>query len=369
MKKQRFVICSLVVFLLLGCSMQENKEASYQKRIEKANAALKKDTCYLYHYKRLSKADKKVYALIYHGLKKQDQIILTQEEKTKKVDTILQAVVDDHPELYDYSTGYASMTSDDKVKVVVAYNDNREIRKERNEQLQATLREVKTQVNDTMSDFDKVKLVYDFVIMRNEYVDNAKNNQNIISALVDKQTVCAGYAKAVQYLLNHLGVEATYITGEILQPEEGEIAAHAWNLVKIDNQYYYLDPTWGDFVSEESNHTCYSYFMMSKQEVERLYKCDIEWEETGGIDNYFTRTQTYVNGYDEGQLINAFANSYNQQKGLIEVKMSEENYAWIKTKLLGDESRVFAILEGIGIYDDNIEYRENDEMNTIEIYL
>ena len=73
-------------------------------------------------------------------------------------------------------------------------------------------------------------------------------NQSVYSALVNGKTVCAGYARAFQYLLQQLGIPCYYCTGYA-----GE--AHAWNIVALDDGYYNVDVTWDD-----SDGGRYDYF-------------------------------------------------------------------------------------------------------------
>lgn len=50
------------------------------------------------------------------------------------------------------------------------------------------------------------------------------------------KAICGNYAALFTALANRIGLEAYYITG----------VGHAFNLVKIDGEYYYTDPTWLD---------------------------------------------------------------------------------------------------------------------------
>lgn len=68
---------------------------------------------------------------------------------------------------------------------------------------------------------------------------SAEMNQSAYSALVNGRTVCAGYARAFQYLMQQLGVPCYYCTGYA-----GE--NHAWNIVRLDDGYYNVDTTWDD---------------------------------------------------------------------------------------------------------------------------
>ena len=79
-------------------------------------------------------------------------------------------------------------------------------------------------------------------------------NQTAYSALVNRQTVCAGYARAFQYLLQQLGIPCYYCTGYA-----GE--SHAWNIVSLDDGYYNVDVTWDD--TEGGN---YDYFNKTDQD-------------------------------------------------------------------------------------------------------
>ncbi len=67
----------------------------------------------------------------------------------------------------------------------------------------------------------------------------AEMNQSAYSALVNGQTVCAGYARAFQYILQQLGIPCYYCTGFA-----GE--SHAWNIVMLDGEFYNVDTTWDD---------------------------------------------------------------------------------------------------------------------------
>ncbi|MEG2187522.1 MAG: transglutaminase domain-containing protein [Clostridia bacterium] len=54
--------------------------------------------------------------------------------------------------------------------------------------------------------------------------------------------VCEGYAKAFKLLCDSIGLPALYVSGTA-QPSGG---GHAWNYIKIDNNWFAVDSTWDD---------------------------------------------------------------------------------------------------------------------------
>ena len=67
------------------------------------------------------------------------------------------------------------------------------------------------------------------------------------------------------------------VTGDV----NGE--GHAWNIVFLDGDWYYIDPTWGDasYQREEGEETPaltetvnYDYFCVTTQEIERTHSMD-----------------------------------------------------------------------------------------------
>ena len=59
-------------------------------------------------------------------------------------------------------------------------------------------------------------------------------DQSAYSALVQGRSVCAGYARAFQYICQRLGIPAYYCAGS-----SGE--DHAWNIVKLGDGFYNVD--------------------------------------------------------------------------------------------------------------------------------
>lgn len=60
--------------------------------------------------------------------------------------------------------------------------------------------------------------------------------------LVEHRGICSGLAWAFKTLMDEANIECICISGFL---KEDLKTRHIWNLVKLDGQYYHVDPTWG----------------------------------------------------------------------------------------------------------------------------
>nr|WP_307905797.1 transglutaminase domain-containing protein [Clostridium botulinum] len=112
---------------------------------------------------------------------------------------------------------------------------------------------IKTVIKPGMSDVEKELALHDYLIKNADYnMENYKagivtaEDHNAYGVLINKKGVCESYAKAMNELLTAAGIECKYVTGKV---NGGE---HAWNMVKIDNEWYNLDVTWDDPISDKN---------------------------------------------------------------------------------------------------------------------
>jgi len=83
-------------------------------------------------------------------------------------------------------------------------------------------------------------------LVRNILYESSQAQQfnNVYSALIGKKTLCQGYAQSFQMIAQSLGFEVLMVMGE------SDGIGHAWNIVKLDGQYYHIDVTFDDPVPD-----------------------------------------------------------------------------------------------------------------------
>ena len=216
---------------------------------------------------------------------------------------------------------------------------------------------------------------YETIVDQVEYEAEAPDGQNIYSVLVNRRSVCAGYAKATQYLLERLGVFCTYVTGET---REGE--SHAWNLVLCEGDYYYVDTTWGDpvFQSEEGEeqqgYINYDYLCCSEEELFRTHTPDGEVELprcTSMEWNYYVVNGMYYTDYDREEILKKMNQVISEGGNPSVFKFSDEKiYEQAREGILGDLIKRAA--DNLGRWYDLTEvhyrYLDQESQNKITIY-
>ena len=108
------------------------------------------------------------------------------------------------------------------------------------------------------------RAIHDYICKNTDYDESAPYNQSAYSVIVLHKSVCAGYSKAFQYLMNKAGITCYYIPGTTTDSSiGGEDGAHAWNIVCLDGEYYNIDVLWDGSASESCGEDVYPFFNLT----------------------------------------------------------------------------------------------------------
>lgn len=117
--------------------------------------------------------------------------------------------------------------------------------KEMKDETRDLLKEAVSKVDvEGLSQYEIVCAVNDYLCDTVVYPPNepyAAETHTPYNAFKTGSAVCDGYSKAAKLMLNHFGVECDFVIGDCIQG-----GGHAWNLVKLDGEWYHLDVTWND---------------------------------------------------------------------------------------------------------------------------
>lgn len=181
------------------------------------------------------------------------------------VDQVLEvysAVIYDNPIYYFVAKkiGYTSVNGLCSVLGVYSYSyyASSSVRDEYNEDIIDYVVDCIDLTEDLTSELDIALAVHDKIIFDVNYDYSFGDNAFDITGVVsNKGPVCESYAETYFMLLNYLGVDCYLVIGQGVTSSGSE--SHAWNYVKIDDEWYGVDVTWDDQPSNK-NGVIYDYF-------------------------------------------------------------------------------------------------------------
>jgi len=214
------------------------------------------------YYHMLNDSEKELYRQIYanaYGVVERFKPCV--EVFSTNVGRVVEAVLNDNPVLFWVENSYGCKYGPDGrvAEISLQYNEAAQKLDQSRQKFDERAEGILSVARNLKSDYEKEKYVHDKMATMVEYVADAPMNQSAYSALVNGKTVCAGYAKAFQYLMQQLGIPCFYCRGY-------SGANHAWNIIDLYGDYYNVDLTWDD--AKPGN---YDYFNKTDKELQETH--------------------------------------------------------------------------------------------------
>lgn len=306
-----------------------------------------------------------------NGEKETELSTLNQE----LLEPVFRCVLADHPEIF-YVDGYTSTSYRlGSALKKITFSGDYTMETEEIERRRALLEAAVEQWLSGMpqeSDYEKVKYLYEYLISHTEYELGCEDSQNVCSVLLNGRSVCQGYAKTFQLLCQRAQISALLVTGEV----NGQ--GHAWNLVRVDGQWYYADPTWGDasYRQEETGYpqsaypaVNYDYFCVTTEQIarthvigdgQRLPEC------TALEAQYYRHEGLYLENADLERIAEIFRRAVQENAETVTFQCADDNVYDEVYRLLIEEQKVFDYLPGA---DGHVAYADSPEQRTFSFWL
>lgn len=345
-----------------------------------------------YAYTQLDESAKTCYREIYAILSDMLEKVELTSTDPDEVDLAFRAVMVDHPEIFyvkGYSIGkYMSGNILKKIAFSGTYTIPEDKVAAKREEVDAYADNVIAGCPEDAGEYEKIKYVYDYLIDNNDYVVDSDNNQNILSVVENGKTVCQGYTKMMQLILNRMGIFCTLVNGracgrngvpdqdDLGNTDPAEWGGHVWNIVRCNGMYYNVDVTWGDAAIKLMNtdgsvsHDIdinYELFLVDDaslfttheaEPVVRMPRCN------SMEDNYYQHEGLYFTGVDPDQFYRAFESGFSAGERILFIKCSSSDVYESVHEHLFDEQKIFEYMGST-----NVRYVEFPERNLIMISL
>ena len=339
-----------------------------------------------YFYLQLAEEDREIYRLIRYGVLNSLPEITIETDDVDRIHDIFRRILFDHPELF-WVTGAGSTTvtrtSDGHASATFKPDYAHKgiellvMKAEIERAIDAFL----ATVEPNLTDYELVRVVYEYLIKNTTYNLDAPDNQNIYSVFVNGESVCAGISRAAQLLLNRLGIFATYVVGEAYVPGTSTTPiAHAWNLVRVGGEYYYLDVTWGlptfgqDSELAERIHVIYDYLLLPGELIYRTHTLSdglIMPEVSSWTHTFFYLNNMFYDSNDPDILLEALNTSVLNGEEKIAFQFATLELFEEMREIIIDELAPMAaknLLEWHDLTSTQYFFRERASLNKMTIY-
>ncbi len=361
-KRWLIVLC----LCLCGCQMiGEQTEIAEDAPVEKHERIAEQ---WRFHYEQLDDSLKVMYETMYAGMCAYEEEIVLEGIEEAQLEALFRSVIEDHPQLFYVGASYRyTIYADGTLCFFPQYVYDEKQREEIQSRIDASC---DTILRDAPKEEEALAAyLYEYVITHAEYEPN-DHDQQMDSFFLQGKSVCAGYARAYQYLMQYAGLRCTTVSGELNAASMTTGSAdrsHAWNLVWLDDDWFYVDATSGDIV-QYGPHTCYQFFKLSSQEAQLLYTASIELPSTRDpSQSYFHSHHYYLEGYEEAVLQEAIAAMKERGDQVLELRTSPDQTQALQDALLW-ENRIFYLLAQNGIWVESLGCARIDELGSIEFY-
>ncbi len=305
-----------------------------------------------YYYNTLTEGQKKIYASIANATKNfQSEFVIrdykagTKDEFAEEVKVAIGAFMDDHPEAFYLKANYSSYVVEGilqnygYVRLNYTEDDVEKIKDELNKVAEKLSEYVDGLEGKT--EFEKEVIIHDrlsYDVVYSDLEEFPREYHTAEGPLLEGIGVCDGFAKALQLAYNKAGIDSIIVLGVINEP-------HAWNLVKIENEWYHVDLTSSHSVYADTGVVNHGYFNLNDENMKKFATMDVE-------DILPKATSNKYNFYVANDLV--ISTEQDIESRLREIVPKYESEKYIEFYLEGDVSqRISNVLTALRKIDDS----------------
>jgi hypothetical protein len=156
------------------------------------------------------------------------------------------------------------LLADDGKSATLTYLFSKEQAKSYQQSINKRFKQLANNMTNSLTDLQKVIVCNNWLALNNSFARDEGNSQNIYGAMVEGYAQCEGYAKAMLWMMNKLNIPCVIIVGT---KETG--ASHAWCQIKLEGEWYNVDPVGNDPVlpTEDPLNVSYRYLCVPNSVV------------------------------------------------------------------------------------------------------
>jgi len=249
-----------------------------------------------FHYDSLPEFLKKPYMAIRKAMiADQYSVVIGKPLDMDTCGFLIESILNDNPQIFWLMNGCGVMISGKTTTIKLIRNrfskDRERIKAEITNNAQAIYRKYIEGLKDAYS----IELAVHDVLSKRVTYDGTdmESSHSLVGPMLDKRGVCDGISKANAFLLNAFGVDASVVTGK----KRGSTENHAWNVVRIDREWYNEDVTFD--LQEGSGVQTRFYLNMDDTLASRTHELKNAGRCKSRKQNHYVRNGTYFKRAEE----------------------------------------------------------------------
>ncbi len=326
------------------------------------------DSSHRLFYQELTSSEKELFTTLYNGIMEfRPEIMLPFKCTKNTLKRVMYVLSYDCPELFQITGEYTYWGVDEFSieQVDLTYRQNASTYRTIRSDILKNAGKISNRVGNTTDEYIKEKAIYEFILDRCEYLIRENETHTADGCLYYGKAQCAGYAQGFMLMCRLMGIECIYVKSDTLD--------HAWNLVRINGQWYNVDITWDDVEANKNIAPGDNLFLGYMNVPDRLVKShrpDIPGEFASFNypicsslqDNYAVREGIYVSGNlkdVKSQINRKLESLYQQGRRSFIVLADTQSYLGNEMEIVND----FCAEHGFMLWKSN----EKDMNNTFFI--
>lgn len=198
---------------------------------------------------------------------------LTMDELTGVWSTMKQ----DYPEFYWLTNQVYTLGNQFFLCIDAEYAEG-SVRQAAQTAIQTSTLECDRYLNGMMSEGERALVIHDYLVadVTYAYEEDGETPQddvwahNLVGWALYDAGVCETYAETFTYLCNLFALESSVVTGSATQT--GSSGGHAWNILRVDGEWYNVDVTWDDgYEASDARFVSREWFGVSATEFARTH--------------------------------------------------------------------------------------------------
>lgn len=298
-----------------------------------------------WYYDKLDNAEKEIYVYYANGVENIEEkirvkikTVASSESLKEMARKAIEAYKHDYLETFymgsQYSLSIINLGQSKLLEISPEYleTDINSIKTKQNE-MNKEIGKVSELLTDKMSDYQKELIVHDYLVKNIEYPKYEdislipQEMHTSYNALVKKQAVCDGISKAFAIIMKSQNIDCILVIGNL------EDSPHAWNIIKLDEDYYHVDVTSDEIEFEGNNKvgTIHAYLNITDSEISKKHTISKNYNypkcNSTEYNYYYLQNQTISKSENIDYKLRTI-NNINANENVLEIRvLKNENAA------------------------------------------